>query len=140
MHTVKLEIPNLDHDKPEESVAAFWGVVAVDRISLHYLAEDDHTGERKHIKFTPPADNTAEKLAAAVEALRSILAGSRPVGRWLDAEGSAIDGYDDEDEAPPADEFPDAEWEPYTAEEQSSWLQSIADTAEAAILAATKEG
>jgi len=65
------------------------------------------------------------------KALREILKGSKPAGRWLD---------DETDECPngadhhnPDIEPPGCTWHPYEQEEQDSWLEAVADIAERAL-------
>jgi hypothetical protein len=69
-------------------------------------------------------------------ALRNILRGSCIRGRWLieegDHSGECPDGYDEHDEET---EPPGCYWEPYTAEEQTNWLDSVADMARGALSA-----
>lgn len=70
--------------------------------------------------------------------IKSVAEGAAVEGRWLSADGEAIDGYDAEDDEPPEDEWPDASWEPYSEAEQASYLQGLA--VQALDLAAKLEG
>lgn len=80
----------------------------------------------------------AEK-AALIQTLENISEGSRPTGRWLAPDGSALDDQNDEDDPPLDDDGnpdPECEWEPYSESEQRDWLESVADMADAAIAVA----
>ena len=68
------------------------------------------------------------QVATMREALTRIREGSAHTGRWLDGNGTECKEDD-----------PNAEWEPYTADEQRTWLATVVETAETA-LEATKEG
>jgi hypothetical protein len=109
--------------------------------------------------ITMTSVSSEDALAKAVQALRDIYAGASAVGRWYcqidhksvghnpsepdagyydedippagyDAEGWA--GVDDDDEEPPELLKP-CNWEAYTLEEQSCWLETCADTARDAL-------
>lgn len=92
----------------------------------------------------------AAALNAAIDALRTILAGAQEDGRWLDGDDGAVDGAKKDgppdgcymqDEPPPGydrhgwcgdlAQEPDeplvpVRWEEYTKEEQASWLHTCA--------------
>ncbi|MEY5098694.1 MAG: hypothetical protein RJA36_1413 [Pseudomonadota bacterium] len=57
-----------------------------------------------------------------LQALQEIADGSDHTGRWLDADGSECEEGDE-----------GARWEEFTAEEQSAWLDSVAEIARRAI-------
>lgn len=85
---------------------------------------------------TDQSRELAHQAAAAPDMLafiKSVAEGASVEGRWLSADGEAIDGYDTENDEPPADEWPDATWEPYTEEEQAQYLYGIASQARALI-------
>lgn len=99
-----------------------------------------------------------DPLAVAIKALREVHSGASVTGRWFDPEESEAVGHDDGPEAgyydrdnPPEgydadgycgfdDDRPDpdeplkpCDWEAYTLEEQSDWLDTCAGIARAAL-------
>lgn len=74
-------------------------------------------------------DKPRDVISRVTEFLEDIITGASVSGRWLTPEGEAIDGHTDEGDVPDPEEWPGAEWEEFTSDEQNDYLCGLSDRA-----------